>query len=171
MAHAKHQAGFTALELIVVLGLMSIMAGVAANGVLGAQRRAKVNEAVSAVEQAVSHARVLARGNTVGDNYEVIISGDPDDKGVRVMHEGELIFRYDFGPQVHFFVDGNLYSGSKTIYFAKGTGFTSNSKTTVGQRTTLGTDEDLVLATPDGLVAFQFSIYEVGLVRTVELER
>lgn len=178
MRHGTRQAGFTALELIVVLGLMSVMAGMAATGVVGATRRAKVNDAVSAVERAVSHARTLARGNYDQGlpgrslrNYEVVVDGSPQDKGVRVEHHGEVVFEQRFGPHVHFFVDDALYTGTKSIYFASGTGFTSHTDQGTGTRVTLGVDEDLVLSTPDGHIAFQFAIYEVGMVSIAELER
>lgn len=170
MRTTRIHAGFTAIELLVVLSLMSVVAGMAASGVVGAQRKAKVNNAVAAIEQAVAHARTLARGNSSGDNYEVIISGAADDKGVRVERDGEILFEHRFGPQVHLFVDGEASTAKRRIAFANGTGFTSDSTDSVGKRISLGDDEELVLATPDGRIAYRFTIYEVGLVRTVQQE-
>lgn len=178
------RAGFTALELVVVLGLMSALAGVTASGVLGAQRKAKVNDSVSAIERSVAQASVLARGSYHDEtdsksseyNYCVVISGDDERKGVWIERRSaggtiEVVLEHSFGPQVYFFIDGELTTSLRRIYFDAGTGFTSDVGKGPGRRATLGIDEELVLATPDGQVAYQFSIYEVGLVRSVRLDR
>ncbi len=170
MPTIRNQSGFTAIELLVVLSLMSLVAGMAASGVVGAQRKAKVNNAVAGVEQAVSHARKLARGRSKGDNYQVVIDGAAETKGVRVEYEDQVVFEHRFGPHVHFFVDGQPSASEYGIYFANGTGFTSDASRGLGKRVTLGCEKELVLASPDGRIAYRFTIYEVGLVRTVEQE-
>lgn len=171
LIQAKGRAGFTALELVVVLALLSLLGGMAAFGVMAALRRGAVNQAVASIEQAVAHARVVARGAPDGDNVAVVIDGAAERKGVRVERSGETLYEQPFGDQVHLFVDGKHSAGSRSIAFARGTGFTTDCDRGRGKRVSLGRHEDLVLATPDGQVATRFAIYEIGMVYAAEVQR
>jgi prepilin-type N-terminal cleavage/methylation domain-containing protein len=84
--------GFTALELMVVLGIMLTLAGVALPATLPALRRARVTDAASDIASCWSQARVLAMsrrpssdGALAGRHYGMIIvqrAGQPTWAGV-----------------------------------------------------------------------------------------
>jgi prepilin-type N-terminal cleavage/methylation domain-containing protein len=83
---SKSRAGFTAIELLVVIGIMLILMGIAVPPVVGALRRGKVNEAANGVMQCWRQARSLAMANPMPEtpadgsqpkHYGVAVVADP----------------------------------------------------------------------------------------------
>ena len=60
-----HRSGFSAIELAVVLVIISVLVGISAGQILPTLRRASVNEAVGLINEANQQARILSlRGGT-----------------------------------------------------------------------------------------------------------
>ncbi len=88
--HAR--AGFTAIEMLAVLGAVVVMLGMAGIAVVPAVRKARVDRAAGAVVEVARHARRLAMQRTHPANdahYGVVIATDPD--------TGETLVALTFG--------------------------------------------------------------------------
>ena len=83
--HSRH--GFSAIELMVVIGIMGMLAGMSVPSLVSAMRRGKVNEAANAIVQVSSQARRLAKRNSdPSQYYGVVIVNDASPRYVALTY-------------------------------------------------------------------------------------
>lgn len=164
--------GFTLIELVIVLSVMLLLAGIAVAGTAASIRKGRINEAADQIREASGQASLYARTSTpsstefygvklVGDanpNYVAIVFGAPG-----LTNEIQVL---PLNPNVQVFEDGQPLSGAKEWFYQYGSGFPFDPST--GEPKSVGVDLPLSIRTLDDQIRYALAVYEVGLVNIEE---
>jgi len=87
---SSSRGGYTAIELMLVLGIVSALSMLSAPSVVSAMRKASVSEGVDVIGQVATEARNLALRNQVTDDYYGVVVGvDDSGQGYAALTYGE----------------------------------------------------------------------------------
>lgn len=87
---ATSRGAYTAIELMVVLGIVSALSMMSAPSVVSAMRKASVSEGVDVIGQVATEARGLALRNQVKDDYYGVVVGvDANGQGYAALTYGQ----------------------------------------------------------------------------------
>lgn len=133
----QSQKGFTFIELIVVIGIMTTLLGIATTNLLGAQNSASLNTTVDTLISDIRNQQLKAlttdtQGRATTDNYGVYFETDN-----YVLFHGSIYspadpsnYKIDYGNQIQ---ASNISFPNSEIIFSKGngeiSGYTSGSNT------------------------------------------
>ncbi len=178
----RTRVGITAVELMVVLGVMITLSGLSVSGLVGNLRKARLNQAVGDLVEASNDASRMARTNQapangyeygvrIGTNvsgraYVSVVLGDPNTPSSatevrrRTLNENLLIYR------------GNApLAGDWAWFYDYATGEPHDPVTlqpiAIGS-VPLGNPDHLSIRTLDNQLKRAISIYEIGIVASQE---
>jgi len=174
------RSGMTAIELLVVMGIMAGLSSMAVSGIIGAYRRAALGSAISTIIDANDHAQAYARYHIPPPN-----TSPPSYYGVRIRNEGERIaietikadpllmggasvLNRTLLPRTMRIFRGNSQLSSDMSWFLSyGTGYPINPLTALPRpvgASPPGTSEHLSVRSVDGRMRTAVSVYEIGIV-------
>ena len=84
------RGGYTAIELMIVLSIVSILSAMSAPSVVSAMRKAAITEGADIIAQVSTQARILAMRNQLTDDYYGVVVGvDDDGRGYAALTYGQ----------------------------------------------------------------------------------
>jgi len=165
--------GFTAIEMLVVITVMILLAGLSAIAVLPAVRRGKLSDAVNRIDRCVQDARQQARQRApdpLRGSYGVRLVGDQVPNYAAVMLGNQEIARHEFNRNVQIYV-GNQPLTTPLAWFNQPiTGYVvgADGRLIDVGAARLGQPSHLSLRTLDGRHRTAIAVYRVGLLNSEE---
>ena len=160
-AHGSERAGFTAIEMLVVLGIMIALGSMTVPALMPALRRARVNDAANVIISAHADARRLAISAPAPTVYGIKI----DDVTIQGQTRQSIALLRNQVPienSARIFNSSVLVEGASQWFYAPGTGYPTN---TPGSYT--WTDVALTVRSVDstnqGKYRTAVTIYSIGI--------
>jgi len=182
----RRRAGFTAIEMLVVVSVLILLTAMSVPGLVGAVRRGRVNEAASAVIGAATTARQLARTSArssdyfgvvvVADEvpaYVAVTYGRTADKASILLANRARAEGPDNQPLYKRTLNRNvmIYSGAQPLIGSNGWMYQYRTGVPVVTAATNAPAVDIAgisLRTLDGRQSSALAIYRVGLINVLE---
>lgn len=183
--HARR--AFTAVELAMAIGVMTILSGIAVPAVLPSLARGRVNQAAGAIEQVARQARLLAMTRLpAGDHYGVVVVNDGTQAYVALTRgatatpaqiltaaDGTPVAKIAFNPNVVPWKDGQPLDGAVGFLFQYRTGFPVDAPSADAAPVSIGVAGSPVAAelgvrSRDGRYRTDLMVYQVGLLAREE---
>lgn len=171
-----HQKGFSAIEMLLVLGIMLGLLAVALVGVTPALRTGRLEQSTTAVTDVCTDAMLKARyqsSQVVTCYYGVRFDGTTTPNKVHHIYGRPgssttvVLSSQTLNPNSRFFKGSNILTTTEEVYFQSITGFPVSTSTNIPQGYYTGSvasGDHLSLRTLDQRFRYAIAIYEPGII-------